>query len=97
MIAEWPMGFVLFSHSYVRDLRNYSNWDQEIQLAGGETAAIQFEFKSYGKDFGCFIEQLHEVAKTGEVYLDIIIGVLGGNTITTSLNNTQLKEQATVL
>lgn len=89
------MKILVFGHSYVRDLSRFGPWDCELELENGEKVPTSFEFKAYpGKDFAYFLSNPGEVSKILDVDPDVVIVVLGGNSVTAALSNIQINEQA---
>lgn len=89
------MKILLFGHSYVRDLANFGQWDRQLDLRTGESIPVEFAFKSFpGKDYGYFLDNPSLVTQIRQDCPDVIVLILGGNSITASISDLQLKEQA---
>ena len=89
------MKVLLFGHSYVRNLERLGNWDREIQLNTSDKINCNFYFKSFpGKDYEFLVDHPHEVDKIQLIDPDIIIVILGGNSVTNKYTNIQINELA---
>lgn len=89
------MNILLFGHSYVRDLSRFGNWDREVELATGEKVWAEFQFMAYPDvDYAYFLDHPEEMSQIQELDPDVIIVILGGNSVTSDLSNSQIKEKA---
>ena len=89
------MKILLFGHSYVRHLERLGNWDRELSLTGGKKVDCRFLFKSHpGKDYTYLLKNPQEFGIIREFNPDVIIVILGGNSIGSKHSNPEINDLA---
>ena len=89
------MRVLVIGHSYVRDLATHGPWQQELTLSTGGRVNLVFSFSAYrGKDFDFFLAHPAWQDRVREIDPEVVIVVLGGNSIIGSLTNSQIKQKA---
>ena len=89
------MRVLVVGHSYVRDLATHGPWQQELTLSTGVRVNPAFSFLDYpGKDFDFFLDHPAWQDRVREIDPEVVIVVLGGNSIVGSLTNIQIKQKA---
>ena len=91
------MRLLLLGHSYVRDLKQFSDWhrDLRLELDNGLVVPLDVGFQAYpGKDYCHFLNNLELFELVREVKPEIIVVILGGNSIVNSVTNCQINEKA---
>ena len=89
------MNVLVFGHSYVRHLERLGNWDRELQLVSGEKVDCRFLFKSHpGKDYRYLLNNPQEFEIIKLIAPDVIIVILGGNSICARVTNVEINELA---
>ena len=89
------MKVLLFGHSYVRHLERLGQWDQEVTLNTGVKVDCNFLFKSFpGKDYKYFLDNPQEFDTIKLIDPDIIVVILGGNSINARFSNCKVNELA---
>ena len=89
------MKILLFGHSYVRHLERLGNWERELSLTSGEKVDCKFLFKSHpGKDYGYLLRNPQEFEIIRLINPDIIIVILGGNSISDKHSNLEINDLA---
>ena len=89
------MKILLFGHSYVRHLQRLGNWDTELSSTSGKKVDCKFLFKSHpGKDYGYLLRNPQEFEIIRLINPDIIVVILGGNSISDKHSNTEINDLA---
>ena len=89
------MKVLLFGHSYVHYLRRLGNWNRCVKLQSGEEVELEFVFHSRpGKDYWFFNNNPEEFDRISNEKPDILVCVLGGNSIVESVSDDQLRLEA---
>ena len=89
------MKILMFGHSYVNYLKDLGDWNREICLSSGERVDCQFLFRGYsGKDYQFLLNNPTEFRMIELVNPDIIVIVLGGNSISNNITNTEINDLA---
>ena len=90
------MKVLLLGHSYVKYLERLGDWDREVKLDSGESLNLEFSFRSQaGKDYDHFLTSQSELEFVDLLRPDIIVVILGGNSITTQVTNSEIKWKST--
>lgn len=90
------MKVLLFRHSYARGLSRHGSQDQELVLTNGQKIDVGVVLRAYcGKDAAHLVDNPQLVRDTEELGRDVVIVVLGRNSIISSVSNNQIKEKAT--
>ena len=90
------MKLLIVGHSYVRELRRQGSWhlNLKLKLAQGEEQPCDVIFQEYpGKDYRFFLDNRNLFSKIGEVNPDIIVIILGGNSIVESKTNPEITQE----
>ena len=91
------MKVLLFGHSYVNHLRNLGGWNQEINLTSGDKVDLEFVFGGHpGKDFSYFLQNDHVFNIITQEQPDIIVVILGGNSIKEGVSNSDIKRDSSL-
>ena len=86
------MKVLLIGHSYVNHLKRVGSWDRRIRLDNNSHVDLDFSFHSQpGKDFAYFLENEGSLNCVSEVDPDIVVVILGGNSIVDHNDNSQLR------
>ena len=89
------MRVLLFGHSYVNHLRQLGGWNRDITLQNNTRVNIEFLFKSYpGKDFQYFLDHDETFNIVTSEQPDAIVVILGGNSITSQYEDSEIKQMA---
>ena len=89
------MKVLIFGHSYVEHLKELGNWNRNLTLENGKGVGLEFEFRGYrGKDFDFFLENDRVFNVVSEVNPDIIVVIIGGNSIVDSVTNSEIKKKS---
>ena len=89
------MKILLFGHSYVRYLERLGKWDRELSLTSGKKVDCKFLFKSHpGKDYEYLLNNPQEFEIVRLINPDIIVVILGGNSISYKHSNTEITDLA---
>ena len=91
------MRVLLIGHSYVRQLKQTEYWPSEIINDNGIRIGVDFRFIfKAGKDYEYFNTTGYDVLDTvrDEIDPDIVVVILGGNSITNNKNNGDIKKEA---
>ena len=90
------MKVLLYGHSYVRRLEQLGNWNREITLNNGSKVDCQFLFKAFpGEDYDYFLNNPQEFNIINLIKPDVVVVILGGNSIVNSISNSAIKLKAT--
>ena len=90
------MKVLLYGHSYVRKLEQLGNWNREITLNNGGKVDCQFLFKAFpGEDYDYFLNNPQEFHIINLIKPDVVVVILGGNSIVNSVSNSAIKLKAT--
>ena len=85
------MKVLIYGHSYVRDLHQKCSWEEA--LPEGRALDITYEFRYFpGKDFEYILNKPGEFDDLAGLNPDIIVVVLGGNSITFDKTNNEIKD-----
>ena len=86
---------LIFGHSYARDLEALGDWDTVVTGGAGKEYRLTFDFRSFpGKDYGWLLEHPEKIEEVKDLDPDIVVVILGGNSITAALTNKQICGQA---
>ena len=86
---------LIFGHSYARELAGVGPWDIVVTGAEGQEYQLAFEFRGYpGRDYGWLLENPQKIEEIRDLNPDIVVVILGGNSITAALSNTEICHQA---
>ena len=88
------MKLLILGHSYVRDLERNFVWQPYREVIVDESVVrLRVHFQAYpGKDIPYFLEHPETFDRIASVKPDIIVVILGGNSIVSDLSNQQLRD-----
>ena len=85
------MKVLVYGHSYVRDLHHKCHWENEI-LVNQTREPVEYHFRYFpGKDYGYLLQKEGEFGAVSAINPDIIVVVLGGNSIVASNSNDKIR------
>ena len=91
------MRLLMLGHSYVRDLKRFSDWhrDLHLELDNGFNIPIDVRFQAYpGKDYSHFLNNLELFELVREVKPEVVVIILGGNSIVNNVTNCEINTKA---
>ena len=85
------MKVLLYGHSYVRDLNQKCQWENHI-LVNNKLVNVEYHFRYFpGKDFEFLLNKEDEFGIVAAIKPDIIVIVLGGNSIVAAKSNEEIR------
>lgn len=85
------MKVLVYGHSYVRDLQSKCQWGDSI-LVKEKPEKVEYHFRYFcGKDFEFILNREGEFDIVDSLAPDVIVVVLGGNSIVNSKTNDQIR------
>lgn len=89
------MRVVLVGHSYVKYLERLPGWQGAVTLDNGEQVELEFEFRSQpGKDYLYFLDNPGETDAIGNFNPEVVVTILGVNSIVNSVTNSEINSRA---
>ena len=85
------MKVLIYGHSYVRDLSQKCTWEDSLVVGGNETVEYQFRYFP-GKDYEFLLNNPGEFELLSDINPDVIVVVLGGNSVVNSKTNSEIKD-----
>ena len=89
------MKVLLFGHSYVGHLQDLGNWPAKLTLPEPEKFEVNVEwhFMSFpGLDYAHFVNNTADLDKSREINTDVIVIILGGNSIRINIPRAEVKQ-----
>ena len=89
------MKVLLLGHSYVYYLKLLGDWNRKFVKENGQEVDLEFSFRwRSGKDYQWFLDEGQDFEYVKEIKPDIIVVILGGNSIVNSVSNTDIRDKA---